>query len=247
MLVRDEKLVPPLTSAVALLHTTSPSYLLMASLEQGGAWLANEGEMVMQQGARRIVALEAAAASWQNLAIERDSDWRQDPFKLYLTSAHASGETIARLLDARGACRNERRRRLSADVAARRRRSGAGRRSSRMWTRRWQRSTKRSRRPAICARRRASMFLSRKPGSRRGVRCRWKKQLGRQRLRCSKPIRQGFRCCFLVSASRRGSSMPGQRRTGTPRRALRCSTTREKAYIIGSSHSAPRVEMQGGL
>lgn len=56
----------------------------------------------MQQGARRIAALEAAADSWQNLAIERDSDWRQDPFKLYLTSAHASGETIARLLDARG-------------------------------------------------------------------------------------------------------------------------------------------------
>ena len=74
----------------------------MASLEQAGAWLANEGEAVMQQGARRIAALEAAADSWQNLAIERDSAWRQDPFKLYLTSAHASGETIARLLDARG-------------------------------------------------------------------------------------------------------------------------------------------------
>lgn len=102
MLVRDEQLVPPLTNAVALLHTTSPSYLLMASLEQAGAWLANEGEAVMQQGARRIAALEAAAASWQNLAIERDSNWRQDPFKLYLTSAHASGETIACLLDARG-------------------------------------------------------------------------------------------------------------------------------------------------
>lgn len=102
MLVREQALVAPLVRALALLSTTSPSYLLMASLEQAGAWLAQEGERVMQQGAARIAALEDTAKSWRHLRIARADIWRQDPFKLYLTSPHASGETIAALLDARG-------------------------------------------------------------------------------------------------------------------------------------------------
>lgn len=102
MLIRDADLVTPLTQAVALLHTTSPSYLLMASLEQAGAWLANEGEAVMQAGMAQIQKLEAALDGCQHLRLERRVDWHQDPFKCYLTSPNASGETIARLLDDHG-------------------------------------------------------------------------------------------------------------------------------------------------
>lgn len=102
MLIRDADLVTPLTQAVALLHTTSPSYLLMASLEQAGAWLANEGEAVMQAGMAQIQKLEAALDGCQHLRLERRADWQQDPFKCYLTSPNASGETIARLLDDHG-------------------------------------------------------------------------------------------------------------------------------------------------
>lgn len=103
MLIRDEALIAPLASAVGLLHTTSPSYLLMASLEQAGAWLANEGERVMTAGALRVQTLEKKVAGLSHLVIRRSAAWRQDPFKLYLTCDHASGETIARLLDAQGA------------------------------------------------------------------------------------------------------------------------------------------------
>lgn len=102
MLIRDAALVTPLTQAVALLHTTSPSYLLMASLEQAGAWLANEGSAVMQAGAAQIQNLEAVLHDCQYLRLERRADWQQDPFKCYLTSPNASGETIARLLDDHG-------------------------------------------------------------------------------------------------------------------------------------------------
>lgn len=103
MLIQNEALVAPLVAAVGLLHTTSPSYLLMASLEQAGAWLANEGAAVMTAGAARVQTLEEMAAEWQHLTIARRDQWRQDPFKLYLTSPHASGETIGRLLAANGA------------------------------------------------------------------------------------------------------------------------------------------------
>lgn len=245
--MRDEKLVRPLTSAVALLHTTSPSYLLMASLEQAGAWLANEGEMVMQRGVRRIAALEAAAASWQNLAIERDSDWRQDPFKLYLTSAHASGETIARLLDARGCIVEMSDGRgcllmlpldggdpalaeILADVD-----QALAEVDEAIPAPCYLRETPRVDVPL------AEAWLA----PRRALPL--EKAVGQTAAALLEAYRRGSRCCFLASASRRESSMPGQRADGTQRRALRCSTTREKAYIIGSSHSAPRAEMQGGL
>ncbi|MEE0433793.1 MAG: aminotransferase class I/II-fold pyridoxal phosphate-dependent enzyme [Peptococcaceae bacterium] len=103
LLVREEALVAPLVQAVALLHTTSPSYLLMASLEQAGAWLANEGEAVMEVGVQRIAALEERfAQNAQHMHIMRKKAWRQDPFKLYLHCAHASGETLAQLLAAEG-------------------------------------------------------------------------------------------------------------------------------------------------
>lgn len=102
MLVRDAALVAPLTQAVRLLHTTSPSYLLMASLEAAGAWLDSEGSAVMAEGLARIQALETQAQRWQHLRIERNAAWRQDPFKCYLTSERASGETIAIALAARG-------------------------------------------------------------------------------------------------------------------------------------------------
>lgn len=102
MLIRPPALVTPLRQAVALLHTTSPSYLLMASLEQAGAWLANEGARVMGEGVAQIRRLEAVLNGLRRLQLQRRSEWQQDPFKLYLTSPCASGETIARLLDGHG-------------------------------------------------------------------------------------------------------------------------------------------------
>ena len=98
MLIADPALVPPLRTAVELLHTTSPSYLLMASLEQAGAWLAEEGPAVIAQGAARIEQLKQRLASHLHLRIVDKASWQQDPFKLYLTCPHASGEAIADVL-----------------------------------------------------------------------------------------------------------------------------------------------------
>lgn len=102
MLIREAALVGPLTEAVRLLHTTSPSYLLMASLEAAGAWLDAEGPRVMAEGVARIHALTRAAAGFAHLRLVSKAEWRQDPFKLYLSCAHASGETIAAKLAALG-------------------------------------------------------------------------------------------------------------------------------------------------
>ena len=98
MLIRDAALVEPLRAAVGLLHTTSPSYLLMASLEAAGAWLAEEGDAVMRDGLRQISLLEAGLAGNPHLNVARNPAWKQDPFKIYLTSPHAGGETISEAL-----------------------------------------------------------------------------------------------------------------------------------------------------
>lgn len=102
MLICDAALVEPLRAAVGLLHTTSPSYLLMASLEAAGAWLSEEGNAVMADGVRQIGLLEAALAGNPHLNVARHPYWKQDPFKVYLTSPHAGGEAISDALAARG-------------------------------------------------------------------------------------------------------------------------------------------------
>ena len=102
MLIGDAALVEPLRAAVGLLHTTSPSYLLMASLEAAGAWLSEEGDAVMADGVRQIGLLEAALAGNPHLHVARHPYWKQDPFKVYLISPHAGGEAISDALAARG-------------------------------------------------------------------------------------------------------------------------------------------------
>lgn len=102
MLIRDAALVEPLRAAVGLLHTTSPSYLLMASLEAAGAWLANEGTAIMENGVRQLSLLEAALLGNPHLHVARASAWKQDPFKVYLVSPHASGEAISDALARHG-------------------------------------------------------------------------------------------------------------------------------------------------
>ncbi|MDO4280575.1 MAG: aminotransferase class I/II-fold pyridoxal phosphate-dependent enzyme [Peptococcaceae bacterium] len=109
MLIGRADLVAPLARAVAMLHTTSPSYLLMASLEQAGAWLddpANQAAMGDKKA--RIDALYQKMRvlyeeGQRALVFERREYWHQDPFKIYLTSPTASGEAIGDWLRAAGA------------------------------------------------------------------------------------------------------------------------------------------------
>lgn len=102
MMISNPALVDALKESVRLLHTTSPSYLLMASLEMAGAWLFAEGPTVMAEGRARIERLRAQFADNPVLTIAEDKAWHSDPFKCYLVSAHVSGETLGQHLEAHG-------------------------------------------------------------------------------------------------------------------------------------------------
>ena len=56
----------------------------------------------MADGVRRIGLLEAALAGNPHLHVARHPYWKQDPFKVYLTSPHAGGKAISDALAARG-------------------------------------------------------------------------------------------------------------------------------------------------
>lgn len=102
MMIGEMALVDVLKESVRLLHTTSPSYLLMASLEMAGAWLFGEGQAIMAQGRTCLDALRADFADSPYLRIAAPTHWQSDPFKCYLVSEQVSGETIGQLLEARG-------------------------------------------------------------------------------------------------------------------------------------------------
>lgn len=97
MFINRCELVTPLREAVALLHTTSPSYLLMASLEMAGAWLMGLGRGVIKEGLARLDELEREIEKQDVLRLERHDAWGQDPFKLYFTAKGVSGETLGDL------------------------------------------------------------------------------------------------------------------------------------------------------
>lgn len=77
---------------LSLLQTTSPSYLLMASLEAGSIEMGSHGYQDIQQALPVIFALHSRiAATLQTLRVLWRPQWKQDPFKLYLLSDRLSG------------------------------------------------------------------------------------------------------------------------------------------------------------
>lgn len=77
---------------LSVLQTTSPSYLLMASLEAGSIYMATDGHAHIQQSLQAILALHRRIAdTLQTLHVLWQPQWRQDPFKLYLLSDRLSG------------------------------------------------------------------------------------------------------------------------------------------------------------
>ena len=77
---------------LSLLQTTSPSYLLMASLEAGSIYMGTDGHNHIDCSLETIFALHRRIAEeLQTLSVLWKPEWHQDPFKLYVTSAHVSG------------------------------------------------------------------------------------------------------------------------------------------------------------
>ena len=77
---------------LSLLQTTSPSYLLMASLEAGSIYMGQQAHAHIADALKAIFSLHSRIAdTLQTLRVLWNPDWRQDPFKLYLLSDVLSG------------------------------------------------------------------------------------------------------------------------------------------------------------
>lgn len=77
---------------LSLLQTTSPSYLLMASLEAGSIYMGQQSQAHIDQSLQIIFTLHNRITdTLQTLHVLWEPEWKQDPFKLYLLSDHLSG------------------------------------------------------------------------------------------------------------------------------------------------------------
>ncbi len=77
---------------LSLLQTTSPSYLIMASLEAGSIYMGTDSHAHIQSALQAIFSLHRRIEeTLDTLHVLWKPEWKQDPFKLYLTSDVLSG------------------------------------------------------------------------------------------------------------------------------------------------------------
>lgn len=101
LVVKDASLVNPIDRALRLLQTSSPSYLLLASLEAGLAMMAEEGSHIISQGLAEIAAFEDQAAELSAIDFQAVCSGR-DPFKLYIEVLKGSPYLLQSFLEDRG-------------------------------------------------------------------------------------------------------------------------------------------------
>lgn len=90
---------PELDSYLSLLQTTSPSYLLLASLETAGITMAQQGGEIMQQSLHTIASLhQYIYQQLTTISLLWQPEWQQDPFKLYLCSRRLTGAQLEKHL-----------------------------------------------------------------------------------------------------------------------------------------------------
>lgn len=77
---------------LSLLQTTSPSYLIMASLEAGSIYMGTDSHAHIDTALQPIYSLHSRIEeSIDTLHVLWEPEWKQDPFKLYLTSDILTG------------------------------------------------------------------------------------------------------------------------------------------------------------
>lgn len=86
---------PPLDGFLSMLQTTSPSYLLMASLEAGSIYMGQAGTAHLVKGIAVIEAFHQKLQQLSTIQLLWQPQWQQDPFKLYLLSHKLSGAQLA--------------------------------------------------------------------------------------------------------------------------------------------------------
>jgi lysine decarboxylase len=91
---------PKISQYLNLLQTTSPSYLLLASLDGCRAFLADNISELIGEKIKNIKILFKEIACLKNIRAYQASDqsFRVDPFKLCLSSPKASGYQLAEML-----------------------------------------------------------------------------------------------------------------------------------------------------
>ncbi len=87
-----------LAPILSLLQSTSPSYLLMASLEAGSIFMGQEGAEMIAQSLHELTVFFQKLACLNTIKRFYRSEYGQDPFKLYLVSSKYSGAELAELL-----------------------------------------------------------------------------------------------------------------------------------------------------
>lgn len=77
---------------ISMLCTTSPSYLLLASLEAGSIYMGEESKGHIDKSLELIFLFHRKISeNLKTLSVLWKPDWKQDPFKLYLVSNRLSG------------------------------------------------------------------------------------------------------------------------------------------------------------
>ncbi len=94
LLVRAGYAGPDPAPFVHMLQTTSPSYLLMSSLEAGSVYMAESGPADIARSLEAIARLRTQLEGLRTLRLVWRPEWRQDPFKLYLRSDRLTGAEV---------------------------------------------------------------------------------------------------------------------------------------------------------
>lgn len=85
---------PPLESILSLLQSTSPSYLLMASLEAASVLMANEGREIIAASMVKLTGFFEKLNTLATIYRLAQEYYQQDIFKLYLCSRKLTGEQL---------------------------------------------------------------------------------------------------------------------------------------------------------
>ena len=83
-------------SAINLFQTTSPSYLIMASIDGAFSWM--KGKRLSLAVAGEALESFYREQSFRNLVIRQDLPWEKDPWKLWITSPKILEPAVRRIL-----------------------------------------------------------------------------------------------------------------------------------------------------
>ncbi len=101
LLVGESYRGPDVSFALDVLQSTSPSYLMLCSLEAASIYMAEHGQEDIERSLAEINTICQETAALKTLTVLHNPTWRQDPFKLNLASKALSGQELAHKLSSR--------------------------------------------------------------------------------------------------------------------------------------------------